>query len=741
MLFLLGSGQKCTLGFVPDDPMQDPTDDARSMNEPAKPPRFADVSALLAPQSIAVVGASDQPGNLGGVAIRLLQKFGYPGTIWPVNPRRPSVHGLACHARVADLPAPADVAIFATGAEAIPALVQECAEAGIRSGIVWAGGFAETGAPGQLLQEELCSVCAQTGFALAGPNCIGIIDTRMPVTASFASFLTETDELVRGDISMISQSGGTATMAQAFAQQAGFGFRYMISSGNEAVLTAADYLHALAHDPHTKVIAAYLEGVRDGARFLAALDEARSASKPVVVLKGGETGASARAAVAHTGALAGERRVWEAVLRDAGVIQVHSLEELLDNVLFLSSADLNKWPAGNGIAAVTFGGGGGVLAADQAARQGLVMPLLTQPTRDALRPLVPPIAAVDNPVDLTPQVYNQAEWFEHFGAALDVIAADPGVDTVLLMFGPMGQRGVEVAQAICDFRERTPRTVAIAWPLAPRGIPELLRRRGVHGFTEYARAIAVLGKLARRGPSAAVALDSPVAARSFDWLHYVRAARADTVVSEAECHRLLAAAGLPVAAGRLAGTEQEAVDAARAVGLPVVMKGISPAVTHRAAAGLVALGIRSIDEVTETYRQLIARAAAAGVGLDGIYVQQMIAGGTEVLVSAFRDPVFGTMISCGAGGNLTELIDDVTLQRAPIGQAQALQMIDRLRLARSAARSTTSPDRVLLARFIAALSQLAAGAPWRRFVIEINPVKWSDEQVIAVDGLLIVEEP
>lgn len=711
------------------------------MIERAKSPRFVDVSALLSPRSIAVIGASDQPGNLGGVAIRLLQKFGYPGTIWPVNPRRSTVHGLACHARVADLPAPADVAIFATGADSAPALVRECAAAGIRSGIAWAGGFAETGERGQALQQELRRICEETGMALAGPNCIGIIDTWLPVTASFASFLTETDELVRGDISMISQSGGTATMAQAFAQQAGFGFRYMISSGNEAVLTAADYLHALVEDPRTKVIAAYLEGVTDGARFLAALDEARAAVKPIVVLKGGETGASARAAVAHTGALAGERRVWEAVFRDAGVIQVHSLEELLDNVLFLSSADLSKWPAGNGIAAVTFGGGGGVLAADQAARNGLLMPMLGTATRDKLRPLLPPIAAVDNPVDLTPQVYNQAEWFAHFGDVLDLIAAEPGIDSILLMFGPMARRGLEIAEAICDFRERTPKTVAIAWPLAPRGIPELLRRRGAHVFTEYARAIAVLGQLARRRRFVAGAIEPAIAAIAFDWSQYVPEPTAGTVVSEAQCHRLLAAAGLPVAAARLVRSEPDAAEAAIAVGLPVVMKGISPAVTHRAAAGLVALGIRSVDEAAETYRMLSARAAAAGIALEGIYVQQMIAGGTEVLVSTFRDPVFGTMVSCGAGGSFTELIDDVTLQRAPIGEDHALQMIDRLRIARSAARSKVPPDRTLLAQFIAALSQLAASAPWHRFVLEINPVKWSDEQVRAVDGLLIVEEP
>jgi acyl-CoA synthetase (NDP forming) len=699
---------------------------------------FPDISRLLAPRSIAVIGASDQPGNLGGVAIRLLRKFGYPGTLWPVNPRRSEVHGLACHASVADLPAPADLALFATGADSIAALVRECAGAGIRFGIVWAGGFAEVGQRGEPLQRELVEACRDTGFILAGPNCIGIIDSWMPMTASFASFLTETDTLVRGDISMVSQSGGLATMAQAFAQQAGFGFRYMISSGNEAVLTAADYLHALVEDASTKVIAAYLEGVKDGARFVAALAEARAAGKPIVVLKGGETPASARAAVAHTGALAGERRVWDAVFRDAGVIQVHSLEELLDQVLFLSSMDPGNLPLGNGIAAVTFGGGGGVLAADQAARHGLVMPMLTAATRERLRPLVPPIAAIENPVDVTPQVFNRAEWFAHFAEALEVIAADPGIHSILLQFGPMAQRAMDIAQVVCDFRRRTAKTVCLGWPLAPRGVPEFLREQGVYVFTEYERAIGVLGQLARRRVAIASDIGEPAEALPFDWPAHAPAHATAGVISEPECHRLLAAAGLPVAEGRLAHSADEAVAAALAVGMPVALKGISATVTHRAAAGLLALGIDTEAEARRAYRELTARAAVAGIVLDGIYVQHMISDGLEVLVSAFRDPVFGPMISCGAGGNLAELIDDVTLQRAPVSEAQALAMIGRLRLVHST-RKAQAPDPRLLAAFIARLSRLAAGAPWRRFVLEINPVKWSDDRVVAVDGLLVIE--
>ena len=325
--------------------------------------------------------------------------------------------------------------------------------------------------------------------------------------------------------------------------------------------------------------------------------------------------------------------------------------------------------------------------------------------------------------------------------ALDVIAADPAIHSILLQFGPMAQRGMEVARAICDFRRRTAKTVCFTWPLAPRGVADFLRGQACYVFNEHARALAVLGRLARRQAVVGSETECEGEPMTFDWTAHLASAPAGYVMSEPDCHRLLAAAGLPVAAGRLARSADEAAEAAAAVGTPVAMKGISVSVTHRAAAGLVALGVGPGSAARETYRALGERAARASIALDGVYVQRMIGGGLEVLVSAFRDPVFGPMISCGAGGNLTELIDDVTLQRAPVSEAQAERMIDRLRIARVANRMHPQPDRRLLATFIARLSRLAAGAPWRRFVLEINPVKWDADKVTAVDGLLIVDEP
>ena len=333
---------------------------------------------------MAVIGASDRPGNIGGAAVRFFRKFNSPCVVYPVNSRGEPVAGLPAYPSMAALPQAADLAILAVPAAAVPETIAKCAEAGTKAGIVWAGGFVEGGEEGAARQRALVAICRKTGFLALGPNCLGVIDTHGPMTASFASMMLAVDRLLPGNISMVSQSGGLATIAHALAQQQGVGFRYTISTGNEAVLGVADFLRALVDDPETKVIALYLEGSRDGDKIRRALAAARDVRKPVIVLKAGATAASAIAAAAHTGALAGERRVWDAVLRSAAAIPAESLEELLDLALLLSGAELSRMPTSRGVAAITFGGGSGVLSADQCDRAGLAVPPLGAGTRTAL---------------------------------------------------------------------------------------------------------------------------------------------------------------------------------------------------------------------------------------------------------------------------------------------------------------------------------------------------------------------
>jgi len=701
---------------------------------------FADVSRLLAPRSIAVIGASDQPGNLGGAAVRFLRKFNAPCDIWPVNPGRSTVAGLTCYPSVAALPRQADLAVIAVPSTAVADVVRECAATGIKSGVAWAGGFVEGGEPGRLLQNALVEACRETGFTLLGPNCIGIIDTHTPMIASFASMMAGIDRLLPGNISIISQSGGMATVGQALAQQSGYGFRYMISVGNEAVVTVADFIRALIDDPLTKIIAVYLEGARDGEKIRRALQLARDARKPVIVMKGGNTAASAGAAAAHTGALVGERRIWDAVLRDCAAIQVESLEQLLDVAMQLSGSDLAKLPPNPGVAVITFGGGSGVLAADQCDRVGLVVPPLSPQTRAALQDVVPPLASTRNPIDLTPQAYSHPKWLGYFPQVLDIIASDPQIGTLFFHLGPMVQGSADLARIVHEFRSRTDKLVIVGWPLVTDEARAVMQAAGVHLFQQYSRPVPVIERLYQYNDAlqpGSTLQDSGVA---FDWAAQIPQPQPGTVISEHQCHEILAKAGLPVAAGQLAQSATEAVAAANRVGYPVVMKGISAAVTHRAAAGLLVLRIQSDEQVRDAYRTLSDRAAAKSVTLDGIYVQHMVEEGMELLVAALRDPQFGVMISLGAGGGMTELLDDVVVVPAPLDAAQVLRALRRLRIL-GKTRLGSIADAEALISFVVAFSHVAAAAPWRRFTLEINPIKWSGEQVTAVDGLLLIEEP
>ncbi|MFO1323578.1 MAG: acetate--CoA ligase family protein [Burkholderiales bacterium] len=699
---------------------------------------FADVRSILEPRSIAVIGASDPPGSFGGETVRRLVRFRFPGNVFPVNRAAAPVAGLRGYASVAELPEVPDLAIFAIPANALIDALRECADFGVRAGIAYAGGLGEAGGEGAVLQRALADLCRQRGFVLCGPNCVGTINATMPAPATFSTALQEMDALRAGGISMVAQSGGIATTAFSMVLEAGFGFRYLVSSGNEAVVDFADWLHAFARDPGTRIIGGYLEGIGDGPKFVRALEEARTHGKPVVLIKAGTTGATARAAQAHTGALVGEDRVVDAVLAEMGVMRVRSVEELVDVVLFLVG-NQDKPAAGPGVGLITFGGGNGVLGADQCAQHGLTTPALGPDGTGRLRPLVISVATAANPLDLTPTTAFRAEAMAQLPQALDVIAAEPGIDSLMFIAGSMAARANEICDVMRGLAGRSAKPVCISWPSPPRAVPGRLAEHGIYAFVDAERGIRALarwvghGAAARRPPRAA----APEIA-AFDWRAFVPVDDAGTVICENTCHEILAAAGLAVAAGEFVRDEEGAVRAAEAIGLPVVLKGITPKITHRAKAGLVAVDLRSEADVRAAWRRFAASAADLDVTLDGVLVQRMRARGTELLVTAFRDPMFGVMVSCGSGGGLTELVDDVVTERAPVGVELAAHMLERLRTRRIAADGDGLLPTAPAARFIARFADLALTAPWRRFVFEVNPVAWRRDDAVALDGLLIV---
>jgi acetyltransferase len=700
---------------------------------------FGDLTPLLAPRSVAVIGASDREGNLGGLAVGFLRKFGYAGSIWPVNAGRDAVGTLPCYPSLAALPAVPDQAIIAVPAESVVAVVKDCLAAGVPAAVVWAGGFAETGAEGRARQQELVDVCRGTGLRLCGPNCIGVINTAIGLTASFSSLMTEVDRFIPGAVSIVSQSGGIAVTTHARAQELGFGFRVTVSCGNEAVLGVPHFVRALVHDDATRVIAVYTEGLSDPAGFLDALADARRAGKPVVMLKGGATEASGRAALAHTGRLVGLDRTYDAVLREFAAIRVYSAEEMLDVCLQLASLRPGQRPAGNRVLLTSFGGGSGVLGTDQCAREGLDVPPLDADTRRQVGPLLSPLASSLNPIDLTPGSMTNPRLRATLPQALGLLARAPGVDLCILLASGFGPLAPALATMLEALSSQADKPWCLSWLSPPPGIAERFAARGVRLFDEHARAIRAAGHLARYAADTRHRIrHRPDLLRVVPWSELAGAATAPRVLPEHVAARVLEAAGLPVAPGRLATTTDEAVQAAREVGLPVAIKGISRAITHRAAAGLVALAVDSPEAVARVDRALRARAAALGVTLEGTWVQRMVPGGVELLVTAFRDKEFGVMVGCGMGGGATEIVDDVVLARAPIDADGAFDLVGRLKTVRRLPDLVSPRQRELAAGFVARFSAVAAGAPWPSFTLEVNPLKLG-EAAAAVDGLLVID--
>jgi acetate---CoA ligase (ADP-forming) len=564
-----------------------------------------------------------------------------------------------------------------------------------------------------------------------------VINATLPAASTFSTALLEIDALRAGGISMVCQSGGIATTAFSMVLQAGFGFRYLVSSGNEVNVDFADYLNAFAEDPQTHIIGGYLEGIGDGDRFVRALATARARGKSVVLIKAGTTGATARAAQAHTGALVGDDRVVDAVFEEMGVMRARSVEELVDLCCMLVG-NRHRVPAGRGVGVVTFGGGNGVLGADQCAQSGLATPALSDEGVQALRPLLISVATAANPLDLTPTTAFRDDAMAKLPRALDVLAAQPGIDSLLFVVGSMAAKATQICDVIRRLAERASKPVCVSWPSPPRVVPAALAADGIYSFLDPSRAIRSLAHWAAHGEALRRPVSTTVSAPPFDWSKHVVVDVSQLVVPEPTCHRILAAAGLTVAEGLLVHDELEAVRAASAMAAAVVMKGITPKVTHRAAAGLISFDRRTEREVRDAYRQLQARAAHLDVELDGVLVQRMHGQGAELIVTAFRDPHFGVIVSCGRGGGLTEVIDDVRTARAPVSVELATWMIDRLRTRSRMKDACGALDTTPAARFIARFSELAVTAPWERFVFEINPVLWRRDDAVALDGLLIV---
>ena len=695
--------------------------------------RFASLTPLLAPRSVAVIGASDEPTRIGGRPIAYMLEKRFAGRLLPVNPKRETVQGLPCFPTIAALPETPDVAIVAVPAAAAVETVAALASRGVKGAIVLTAGFAEMNAAGAAAQAEMVALARAGGMRLLGPNCLGLFNARLGYYPTFSAAL-ETGFPLPGRIGIASQSGAYGTHVFAIARGRGLGTPLCITTGNESDVTVGEVIGWLAEDPDTDVIAAYAEGIREAASFLAALDAARAARKPVVLMKVGRSALGQAAAQSHTASIAGDDAVTDAVLAEFGVVRAETTEQMLD---IAHAATKRIYPARNTLGVITVSGGAGVLISDAAATLGLPMPEMPERAQAALRALVP-FSAPRNPVDCTAQVLNDLSLVGRFTGSM---VADGGYASVLAFFSQTGGAASIAPKLRAELnavRSAHPDRLFVLSVVADPERVSAYEEDGFLVFEDPSRAVTAIAAMGRFG-AAFVAPPAKPPPRG------PRIALPAVTPDEAEAKRLLAEAGIVCVPERVAKSADAAIAAAEALGFPVVMKILSPDILHKSEIGGVLLDIRDPAAVRAGFSTLIARAQAARpeARIEGVLVAKAMAGGVECLLGVHRDPVFGPIAAFGLGGIFVEVLRDVVFHRCPFGVEVAEGMIRSVRAAPLllGARGRPAADIAALARMLSALSVFASEAEAdpagkRLRAIDLNPVFALPEGAFAADAVI-----
>jgi len=671
------------------------------------------------------------------MVIESLDRIGFVGPIYPVNPKYETLFGRRCYPSVADLPEAVDVLALGVNHTRVLEHIRLAAGRGVRAAIIFDGGFAERGEEGRRRQEELVAICREAGIALCGPNCMGVVS---PHTRSLVYIQTLADPtLLAGNVGLISQSGSLCIGLLADCRR--FGFSHVISSGNEAVLTAADYLEFLVDDPTTRVIALFLETVREPERFVAALDRAADRGKPVVVLKVGRSERARRAITSHTGGLAGEARVFSAVLRAHRAIEVGDVDEMVE---VLACCQGPRWPRGRRVAVMTASGGQAELILDLASAAGLDLPPLSPSARAEIQGALGTLTGDGNPLD----AWGNGDYATNFPRAIAALGVDPGYDAITFCSDsfddqPFGtpERLLAYARILVEGAARSAKPfyyMTTRSGIFRRDVLALLREHGIPVVGGTRQGLGAIDRLARWSvaPSAL-----PAAPRLSGRLATVLAAGPRATIHEHDAKRLLAEVGLPIPDERLVAGLSEARAAAAALGYPVVLKVVSDDIPHRSELGLVAVGLRDEPELVDAYERMSHRLEERGQRrrIAGFLVQPVARDGLEVFAGVSTDPDFGPVLAFGAGGVLVEALDDVALRTLPLRDGDAEAMIAETRAGSllRGYRGRPPGDVAALARCLSALADFAWAERASIAEIDVNPIVVHERGCAILDALIV----
>lgn len=675
--------------------------------------RFAGLTPLLAPRSVAVLGASSDPTRIGGRPIAYMRAQNFPGGLYPVNPNRAEIQGLKAYPSVADLPETPDVAIVAVPAELAAPAIEDLAKRGCKAVVMFTAGFAEMDDAGAIAQGKMVATARAHGMRILGPNCLGVFDARRSYYATFSSSF-DSGWPVLGRIGIASQSGAYGTHLYTLARNRGIGASLCVMTGNEGDVTVGECIGWLAENPDTDVIAVYAEGIREAPGLIAALQAARDAKKPVVMQKVGRSELGGKAAKSHTASIAGDDAVTEAIMNEFGVHRARNSEEMLD---IAHTATRKIYPVNNSLGVITVSGGAGVLISDVADSLGLAMPEMPQEAQAKLRALVP-FCGPRNPVDATAQVSNDVSLVKTF---MDSMVTDGGYASVLGFFSmtASSRRWPDIRAQLNLVREANQDRLYVLSVIVPQDRRDELESDGWVVHEDPTRAVVAIDAMGRFGASFAAA--PPAAAPVI-----APVTLPDATPTEAEAKILLGSAGIASAPEAACATADAAVAAAERFGYPVVLKILSPDIMHKSEIGGVLLDIADAEGVRAGFDLVLQRAGSAvpDARIEGVLVAKQLKGGVECILGIHRDPVFGPMAMFGLGGIFVEVLKDVVFHRCPFGPDVAESMIRSIKGAPLllGARGRPKADVAALAAMLSRLSAFAVAAGDRLQSIDLNPV-------------------
>jgi acetyltransferase len=691
--------------------------------------KLLDLKKLFQPRSVALIGVSNEQNKLSGRPFRFFHEYGYAGEIYPVNPKYQEIAGVPCFAKLSNVPGEVDLAVITLPAAAVPEALEECGRQGVKAATIISSGFAEVGSEGARLQEKLTDVASKYGIAVCGPNCSGFVYFPEKVTATFSVGIAGAFP-ESGPAAFISQSGALSSYILGAAKERGLAFRYWITTGNECVLSFTDYLQYVLEEPEVRLVLGYLEDARDGEAFKAAARRALVLDKPLIIMKTGRSEAGAKASISHTGSLAGADEVYQAIFSQHGVLRAENLDDLFD---LASLAQTPRRPRGRRVQAVSISGAAGILMADVGSEFALEFSELSPTTHDELKKIMPPFASIANPMDVTAEAVARPGLLMQ---AAEVILKDPNVNNLVMFFGIVPGAHEKLATGIADVAQDTDKLVMMTWfPLPRQDIWMNLTRAGVPVFSEPARGIRALGKmaqyvearernLARQTTSIAT---PPGFASAVEKILDQAKQQGRNALSEMEAKTLLKALGLTVPHGGLARNAAEARSLASTIGTPVALKVSSPDLLHKTEAGVIRLGLQIPDDVVRSFEEIVTQAKKWNpeARLDGVLVEEMIGGeAREVIIGARQDLRFGPVVTFGLGGIFVEAIRDFSVWPAPLTLDEAHEMIRNIRGYRilTAFRGRPAADLEALAQTLCQIGQFACDSRERIAELEINPL-------------------